>query len=115
MEPTSTGVDKWLNVISQYDNEFKKWEARTTKIIKRYRDDNRSQSSNDTTAKFNILWANVQTLIPAVYAKLPKAVAQRRFGDNDPIGRVAGQLIERALDFEIEHYPDFRADRKSVV
>ena len=28
MEPTSTGVDKWLNVISQYDNEFKKWEAR---------------------------------------------------------------------------------------
>ena len=115
MEPTSTGVDKWLNVISQYDNEFKKWEARTTKIIKRYRDDNRSQSSNDTTAKFNILWANVQTLIPAVYAKLPKAVAQRRFGDNDPIGRVAGQLIERALDFEIEHYPDFRATMKHAV
>ena len=115
MEPTSTGVDKWLNVISQYDNEFKKWEARTTKIIKRYRDDNRSQSSNDTTAKFNILWANIQTLIPAVYAKLPKAVAQRRFGDNDPIGRVAGQLIERALDFEIEHYPDFRATMKHAV
>lgn len=115
MEPTSTGVDKWLNVISQYDNEFKKWEARTTKIIKRYRDDNRSQSSNDTTAKFNILWANVQTLIPAVYAKLPKAVAQRRFGDNDPIGRVAGQLIERALDFEIEHYPDFRATMKHAI
>ena len=115
MEPTSTGVDKWLNVISQYNNEFKKWEARTTKIIKRYRDDNRSQSSNDTTAKFNILWANVQTLIPAVYAKLPKAVAQRRFGDNDPIGRVAGQLIERALDFEIEHYPDFRATMKHAI
>ena len=115
MEPTSTGVDKWLNVISQYDNEFKKWEARTTKIIKRYRDDNRSQGANDTTAKFNILWANVQTLIPAVYAKLPKAVAQRRFGDNDPIGRVAGQLIERALDFEIEHYPDFRATMKHAV
>ena len=114
MEPTSTGVDKWLNIISQYDNEFKKWEARSAKIVKRYRDDNRSQHTNET-AKFNILWSNVQTLIPAVYAKLPKAVAQRRFGDNDPVGRVAGQLIERALDFEIEHYPDFRATMKHAV
>ena len=114
MEPTSTGVDKWLNVISQYDNEFKKWEARSAKIVKRYRDDNRSQHTNET-AKFNILWSNVQTLIPAVYAKLPKAVAARRFGDNDPVGRVAGQLIERALDFEIEHYPDFRATMKHAV
>ena len=114
MEPTSNGVDKWLNIISQYDNEFKKWEARSAKIVKRYRDDNRSQHTNET-AKFNILWSNVQTLIPAVYAKLPKAVAQRRFGDNDPVGRVAGQLIERALDFEIEHYPDFRATMKHAV
>jgi hypothetical protein len=114
MEPTSTGVQKWLNVVSAYDNEFKKWEARTTKIVKRYRDDNRSQHTNET-AKFNILWSNVQTLIPAVYAKLPKAVAQRRFGDNDQVGRVAGQLLERALDFEIEHYPDFRATMKHAV
>jgi len=114
MEPTSTGVDKWLNIISQYDNEFKKWEARSAKIVKRYRDDNRSQHTNET-AKFNILWSNVQTLIPAVYAKLPKAVAQRRFGDKDPVGRVAGQLIERALDFEIEHYPDFRSTMKHAV
>ena len=114
MEPTSTGVQKWLHVISQYDNEFKKWEARAAKIVKRYRDDNRSQHTNET-AKFNILWSNVQTLIPAVYAKLPKAVAQRRFGDNDPVGRVAGSLIERALDFEIEHYPDFRSTMKHAV
>ena len=114
MEPTSTGVQKWLNVVSTYDNEFKKWEARTTKIVKRYRDDNRSQHTNET-AKFNILWSNVQTLIPAVYAKLPKAVAKRRFGDNDQVGRVAAQLIERALDFEIEHYPDFRATMKHAV
>ena len=114
MENTSTGVEKWLNIISQYDNEFKKWEARSAKIVKRYRDDNRSQHTNET-AKFNILWSNVQTLIPAVYAKLPKAVAQRRFGDNDPVGRVAGSLIERALDFEIEHYPDFRSTMKHAV
>ena len=109
-----TGVQKWLNVISQYDNEFKKWEARTTKIVRRYRDDNRNQNTNET-AKFNILWSNVQTLIPAVYARLPKADVARRFGDNDPVARVASQLIERALDFEIEHYTDFRSTMRHAV
>lgn len=114
MDEQTTGLQKWLQVISQYDNEFKKWEGRSEKIVKRYRDDNRTQATNET-ARFNILWSNVQTLIPAVYAKLPKAVAQRRFGDNDPVGRVAGQLIERALDYEIEHYPDFRGTMKYAV
>ena len=109
-----TGVQKWLNTISQYDNEFKKWEARTQKIVKRYRDDNRNQNTNET-AKFNILWSNVQTLIPAVYARLPKADVSRRFGDNDPVARVASQLIERALDFEIEHYSDFRSTMRHAV
>ena len=109
-----TGVQKWLNCISSYDNEFKKWEARANKIVKRYRDDNRNQNTNET-AKFNILWSNVQTLIPAVYARLPKADVARRFGDNDPVARVASQLIERALDFEVEHYSDFRSTMKHAV
>ena len=109
-----TGVQKWLNTISSYDNEFKKWEARAQKIVKRYRDDNRNQNTNET-AKFNILWSNVQTLIPAVYARLPKADVARRFGDSDPVARVASQLIERALDFEVEHYSDFRSTMKHAV
>ena len=109
-----TGVQKYLQAISTYEKEFERWQKRATKIIKRYRDDMRTQSGNETV-KFNILWSNVQTLIPAVYAKLPKASAARRFGDNDQVGRVAAQLIERALDYEIEHYPDFRATMRYAV
>ena len=113
-ELVPTEVDKYNTLIATYDNEFKKWEARTKKIIRRYRDDTRSASGNDT-AKFNILWSNVQTLIPAVYSKMPKADVSRRFGDNDPIGRVASLLVERALDFEIEHYTDFRSTMRHAV
>jgi F0F1-type ATP synthase membrane subunit b/b' len=115
MEPIrSTGLEKYLSVVGGYDNEFAKWQSRVKKILKRYRDDTRGQTGNES-AKFNILWSNVQTLIPAVYARLPKADVSRRFGDNDPIGRVASNLIERAIDFEIEHYPDFRATMKHCV
>ena len=107
-------LNKYLRIIGQYDNEFAKWTARTKKIIKRYRDDTRGQTLTES-AKFNILWSNVQTLRPAVYAKLPKADISRRFGDNDPVGRVASQLVERALDFEIEHYPDYRSTMSYCV
>jgi hypothetical protein len=107
-------LEKYLRVIGTYENEFAKWQARVKKLVKRYRDDTRGSGGNET-AKFNILWSNVQTLIPAVYAKLPKADVSRRFGDNDPVGRVAARLVERAIDFEIEHYPDFRSTMKYDV
>ncbi len=110
----SPELERYLKIVAQYENEYAKWTARVKKIIKRYRDDTRGQSLTES-AKFNILWSNVQTLIPAVYAKLPKADISRRFGDNDPVGRVASQLLERALDFEIEHYPDYRATMKYCV
>lgn len=113
-EVIEKGVQKYLDMISAYDAEFKKWESRNTKIVKKYRDEGRN-ARGDTTAKFNILWSNVQTLIPAVYAKLPKADVKRRYGDNDQIGRVSSMIIERALDFEIEHYPDFRATMRNCV
>ena len=113
-ETVSRELEKYLRVIGTYENEFAKWQARVKKLVKRYRDDTRGSGGNET-AKFNILWSNVQTLIPAVYAKLPKADVQRRFGDNDPVGRVAARLVERAIDFEIEHYPDFRSTMKYDV
>lgn len=111
--PTSA-LQKYLGIIHTYDNDFKKWDGRVVKIIRRYRDDTRSASGNET-AKFNILWSNVQTLVPAVYARMPKASVSRRFSDNDPVGRVAALLVERALDYEIEHYSDFRSSMKNAV
>jgi hypothetical protein len=115
LEKVDSTVQRLLSNIHTYNNEYKKWEARTTKIIRRYRDDQGTSSGMNEAARFNILWSNVNTLVPAVYAKLPKADVSRRFGDNDPIGRVASLLIERALDYEIEHYPDFRSSMRHAV
>ena len=115
LEKVDSTVQKLLSNIHTYNNEYKKWEARTTKIIRRYRDDQGTSSGMNESARFNILWSNVNTLVPAVYARLPKADVSRRFGDSDPVGRVASLLIERALDYEIEHYPDFRSSMRYAV
>lgn len=96
-------VQKYLIVISAYDNEVKKWIGSVEKIIKRYKDDFRTGQSGYTEARFNILWSNIQTIIPAVFSKLPKPDVSRRFRDTDPVGRVASLILERALEFEIDH------------
>jgi hypothetical protein len=99
-------VQYYLNHIAAYDREFASWETRAKKILKRYRDDTRN--SQDSGSRFNILWSNVQTLKAATFARLPKPDVSRRFRDNDQVGRVAAMLLERALDYEITHYSDYR-------
>ena len=106
-------VQKWLNHFGVYDKEFDKWTHRVERILKRYRDDNRSERNQ--SARFNILWSNVQTLVPAVFARMPRPEVTRRFHDNDPVGRVASLLMERALDYEVQHYPDYRATMRQDV
>jgi hypothetical protein len=103
----------WYNCIAQYERTYKEWEGRADKIVKRYRDESRSR--NNPNAKFNILWSNVQTITPAVFARLPRPDVSRRFRDNDPIGRVASMILERALEYEIEHYGDYASAMKQTV
>jgi hypothetical protein len=110
MEHTYTD---WYNCIAQYERTFKEWEGRADKIVKRYRDDSRTR--NNPNAKFNILWSNVQTITPAVFARLPRPDVSRRFRDNDPIGRVASMMLERALEYEVEHYGDYASAMKQAV
>ena len=105
--------EDWYNCIAQYERTFKEWEGRADKIVKRYRDESRSR--NNPNAKFNILWSNVQTITPAVFARLPRPDVSRRFRDNDPIGRVASMMLERALEYEIEHYGDYSSAMKQAV
>jgi hypothetical protein len=105
--------EDWYNCIAQYERTFKEWEGRADKIVKRYRDESRSR--NNPQAKFNILWSNVQTITPAVFARLPRPDVSRRFRDNDPIGRVASMMLERALEYEIEHYNDYASAMKQTV
>jgi hypothetical protein len=103
----------WYNTIGQYERTFKEWEGRADRIVKRYRDDNRTR--NNPNAKFNILWSNVQTITPAIFARLPRPDVTRRFRDNDPIGRVASMMLERALEYEIQHYGDYKSAMNQSV
>jgi hypothetical protein len=98
--------------IERYEKKFAAWERRGEKIIDRYRDE---RNERTTTSKMNILWSNVQTAMPAVFSRLPKPEVSRRNKDRDPVGRVASQILERALSYEIEYYPDYGSAMANAV
>jgi hypothetical protein len=105
--------EDWYKTIMGYERSYKRWEARADRIVKKYKDD--SRYDRNPNARFNILWSNVQTIQPAIFARLPRPDVSRRFKDNDPIGRVASMMLERALEFEIEHYGDYKSAMNNSV
>jgi hypothetical protein len=98
-------AEKWTSALTMSQSDCKQWETKGEKIVKRYRDER--GESYQTGKKYNILWSNVQTLFPAVYSRKPQAQVDRRFKDKDPVGRTAAQILERALQYEIDHYTDY--------
>ena len=112
---TTSDLKSWLDDVASYERAFNEWEGRVEKILKRYRDDPRSGKKTWTEAKFNILWSNVQTLSAATFARLPKPAVSRSFKDSDPVGRVASLILERGLDYHVNHYPEYKTALKSDV
>ena len=98
--------EKWLSAITERgeDAAEKKWVERSKKIVRRYRDEREAMFDG---SRFNILWSNIETIFPATYARTPKADVTRRYKTPDPVARCAAQIIERALQYEIDQYPDF--------
>ena len=113
--PDATPVQPYLAAIARYDDRFSQWATRVEKVLKRYKDDTTNDIQTSATVKFNILWSNVQTLSAATFAKLPKADVRRRFQDQDPVGRVASMLLERAIMYELEQYPDYSATLRQCI
>lgn len=104
---------RWTQELKLSADEDKKWLKRGDKIVKRYRDERSGISDNGK--RYNILWANIQTMLPALYGRTPRAQVERRWKDKDPVGRAASVILERALQYEIDHYGDFDNTNKHAV
>lgn len=94
-------LDRYKMEIQLYDKEYKTWETKSNKIVKRYKDERASTQTHPT--RFNILYSNIQTLMPAAYGSDPKPDIQRRFKDDDVLGRVTSDVLERCTSFQVNH------------
>lgn len=92
----------WLEQIDQSIADNKVMTDKCDKIIKTYRDERiPTDGGVDTNRRLNLFWSNIETMKPAIYSKCPQAIVERRYLDKDTVGRVASQILERALRYEI--------------
>lgn len=104
-------ASRWLDEIRKALRRVDDWQRRGDKIIKRYRDD-RGDDTRDWVIRknrMNLLWSNVETQKPALYAQTPVPKVGRRNKDKDEVGRVASIVLERCLSYCLSAYDfDFR-------
>lgn len=90
----------WLKAIESRRNSEKEWrERRAPKVIERFRDD---RGAMDGGSRFNILWANTETLKPAILSKMPIPDIRRRYPTKNTPARTAAMMLERAVSFYME-------------
>lgn len=104
-------VERWQEELASYDRMAEQWTRDARRISNRYTLYDRQRREVSPNSKwsqapeFNILWSNIQTMKPALFARQPVPVVERRHRDTDPVARLAGQVLERALVHELEDDP----------
>lgn len=91
-------VRRWLLELKLADKREREWKKVGKTIWKRYK------AAEAKKSAFNILWANTETLRPALYNSPPKPDVRRRFRQSDMLGKAVGELSERALSYCVDAY-----------
>lgn len=103
----------WLNEISSARKREKDFRKEGQEILDVY------GGEKSETTPFNILYSNTETLLPALYSAVPRPVVQRRFKDEDPLGKLAATAGQRVLEFlvdtNVEGYETFDQGVRGAV
>lgn len=94
-------AQKWIAELNASEKFQRRWLDRAKKIVRQYKRQE-ELPENDPRKQFAILWSNTETMKPIIYARPPEAVVGRRFKDEDPVGRVTSEVLERALSASID-------------
>lgn len=101
---------RWHIEMKAAEENQRPWLERGDKIIKRFLDD-RTNERQDGDTRVNLFTANVQTLRALLYGNTPKVDVKRRFADpGDDPARLAGEMLQRLLNTDIEKDSDTYAE-----
>lgn len=95
-------VKYWLNEIAAAKKRDKQFFKDGQDILDIYDSNKDHSDASDGRVPFNILFSNTETMFPALYSATPRPVVQRRFKDDDPLGKAAAEAGKRMLEFLID-------------
>ena len=109
LEKTPQGtVRRWLAELNIAHREEEDWRTEGKKLWEMY------EGGKKKAHAFNILWANTELLLTAVYNSTPEPDVRRRFRDADPVGKAVSEILERTLVSQVDEY-DFDGEAESFV
>jgi hypothetical protein len=104
-------VAHWINEIDAAHKRDKEYRKEGKRILDIY--------AGGKNNPFAILYSNTETLLPALYSAVPRPVVQRRFKDEDKLGKLAAQAGQRVLEFlvdtNVDGYETFDDGVRSAV
>lgn len=104
MTPEAEEARFWLAEIEWAKKEQKDWLERGKKIVERYMDERGEYTERDIAKpqrRLNLLWANVETIGPALLSRAPTPNVTLANKDKNPVGRWAAIVLERVLAAEL--------------
>lgn len=99
---------KWLARIETATKLEKEWLDDAEAAVAAYTSEARRTEIDPGTSSlwkaydFNILYSNVETIVPAVINSPPAPDIRRRFADDDPAAKDVSELIERAIRVQVD-------------
>jgi len=96
---------RWTLEFNAAKKAVEKWHKSGGKVVERFLDERDTSTSADT--RFNYFWANITTQRAMLFGQTPKVSVDRRHADSgDDVARVAGEMLERLLNTDIEGESD---------
>lgn len=96
---------RWNAEITAAQKDFRTFHKEGKRCVKKYLDTRNQEQDEwgELTTRLNLFHANVQTLTSMLYGKMPRVEVARRFADaDDDVARVAGLMLTRILNTDIE-------------
>ncbi len=96
----------WLDRIDLSGKQEKLWLDDADKAVKAYTGEGDATSDGARvgagTYDFNILFSNVETIVPAIINSAPAPDIRRRFGQDDPVARDFAEILERTMRVQVD-------------
>lgn len=96
---------RWSAEFSAAKKTFARWHKEGDRVVRRFLDDRRGDLYDfaENTTRLNLFHSNITTLMSMLYGRIPKVEVDRRFADaDDDTARVAGEILSRMLNTDIE-------------
>lgn len=101
-------VQIWRREIKFAQEYAKNWTKEAENYVKDY--ENQEQASMHIwespdfaqPKRYNVFWANTQTLKPLLFSQLPAPNITQRYFDDDEVARIAAEMMERTISYFLE-------------